>query len=373
MLTVTMRDERLRPRGQIRCIKAEAIFRLNAPATFSVEISPEDVGKTSRIKKGWGLVLTEEKISLSGPITSRSYSTSRGLPERHFSGISDLAALSDRLTYPNPQKPPASQDIAYYKKSGAAETIIKNLVADNLGPAALTERRTYGLEIAKDQRRGKNISIRTRLKSVLDEAAQIASQNGLVIDCAQTPYAPSIIFDVRPVADKSRRIRLTTRADELLDYNVKETAPTSTVVVVGGQGEGADRVLQEHKMNKSNWGLRRIETFKDRRDTEETAELTRSATEILKNGEEKIKITFTIKDSQVRRFGRDYFIGDIITVELDNGIIFTEQLTAAKVLWADGYREVDLTIGNTDEDFVTSAERKKISSLAQQITSLETI
>lgn len=372
MLTITMRDEAFRPRGQIRATSLTAVLRLNAPASYTFDAHPEDLEKTSRIKKGWGLIIQDEDLRISGPITSQTLKKDKGLSERTYVGTSDLALLSDRVTYPNPKAKPGSQDTAYYKQTGPAETLIKQLITANAGAEALPERRIPALTVASDRARGPRSSINTRLKDVLQEAAALAKASGLVLDCAQAPDSASTVFEVSEVADKSRRIRLTARSDELIEYTVALTAPTATAVIVGGPGEGADRQLQEHTQ-ENPWGARRIEVFKDRRDTQEASELTKAAQEQLADSAEKTKLTFTVHDSPYRKFGRDYGLGDVITVELDTGAIFTEQITSATVTWENNAREVTLTVGNTDDDLVTSEERKKIRELAQQVAALEAI
>lgn len=372
MLTVTMRNERLQPRGQIRCTDVEMVIRLNRPSTYVLTVSPEDLPKAARIKPGWGFILQEEQLVLSGPITGWSISKSDGLSERTYTGVSDLTALTDRVTYPDPASPASAQTVAYYKRSGAAETIIKNMVEENAGPRALPARQTYGLEVTPTQGQGNRVTVNTRLKNLLDETAALAKGAGLVMDCAQSANAAAVLFDVRPIRDRSRRVRLTARADEVLEYEITRSAPTGTAIIIGGQGQGSDRQLEEHAATQS-WGTRRIEIFKDRRDTDNLDDLATSARETLDEQGQEIKLALTAQDSPARTFGRDYQVGDTITVELEDGIIYTEQLTSARVKWADGYREVKLTLGNTDEDTVTSTEAKKIAKIAQQIAGLETI
>lgn len=369
-LTITLRSEQRRPRGQIRFNKAEAVIRKNQVTTFVVEVSPEDNEKINRVKPGWGLILAEDDLTISGPITTNIRNNEGGIIERKLGGISDLHVLEDRLTLPAPTLPVSGQNVAYYKDKGAAETIIKKLVSANAGSTATSGRRTPGLVIAPSEGRGGAATINTRLKNLLEEVAAIAETAGLVLDCFQQANSTDIIFDVHPVKNRARKVRLTSRNDELTSYTNEQTAPTTTAVIVGGQGEGAARTITEFS-NNDGWGGRRIEVFKDRRDTEELDETRKTAMEELGKGGAGIDLTFSVHDSQARRFGRDYQVGDIITVELENGVIFTEQLTSARIIWQEGTREVELTVGNSDDDKVTTEEQRRIRALSSQILSLQ--
>lgn len=369
-LTITLRSEQRRPRGQIRFNKAEAVIRKNQVTTFVIDVSPEDSEKISRVKPGWGLILAEDDLTISGPITTNIRNNEGGIIERKLGGISDLHVLEDRLTLPAPTLPVSGQNVAYYKDKGAAETIIKKLVSANAGITALSGRRTPGLVIAPSEGRGGAATINTRLKNLLEEVAAIAETAGLVLDCFQQANSTDIIFDVHPIKNRARKVRLTSRNDELTSYTNEQTAPTTTAVIVGGQGEGAARTITEFS-NNDGWGGRRIEVFKDRRDTEELDETRKTAMEELGKGGAGIDLTFSVHDSQARRFGRDYQVGDIITVELENGAIFTEQLTSARIIWQEGTREVELTVGNSDDDKVTTEEQRRIRALSSQILSLQ--
>ena len=86
-----------------------------------------------------------------------------------------------------------------------------------------------------------------------------------------------------------------------------------------------------------------------------------------------MKLTFDLQESPARKFGKNFTIGDTITVELEHGVTFVEQVTSAQITWDKNIRSVTLTVGNTDDDKVTTAEQKKISLLSSQILHLQTI
>lgn len=372
MVTVTMRDESLRPRGQLRCTKITVVLRKNQPASYTLVVSPEDLQKSRRAQKGWGLIIEEDGLIVSGPITTFQESSDKGISERTLSGISDLVFIRDRLTYPEPSADAGNQSKSYYTYKGPAETAIKNLVLSNAGSAALPARRVFGLVVAANLGRGNGVVINTRLKNLMDEIRVAADTGGLVIGCGQASAGQNIIFDVAPSRDRSRQVRLTVGADEVLSYETSQIHPEATTVVVGGQGEGASRNLQEVS-HPTGWGGRRVEVFKDRRDTDDSADLVKEAEAELADKAQKVKLSFELQESPYRKLGKHFLVGDTVTVELEHGKSFVEQVTSAQVEWFKNRRTVNLTVGNTDDDQVTSNDQKKIAALSSQVLNLQTI
>lgn len=372
MVTVTMRDEFLRPRGQLRCTKISMVLRKNQPASYTLTVSSEDLSKSRRVQKGWGLIIEEDGLTVSGPITAFQESSDKGIIERSLSGLSDLVFIRDRITYPDPSTEAESQSKSYYTYKGPAETAIKNLVSYNAGSDALPARKVFGLKVAATLGRGGGVVINTRLKNLLDEIRSAADTGGLVITCGQASTGQKIVFDVAPGRDRSRQVRLTVGADEVLSYETIQAHPEATTVVVGGQGEGAARTLQEVSQ-PNGWGGRRVELFKDRRDTDDNADLVKEAEAELSDKDQKIKLSFELQESPYRKLGKHFYVGDTVTVELEHGKSFVEQVTSAQVEWSKNIRAVKLTVGNTDDDQVTSAEQKKIALLSSQVMHLQAI
>lgn len=367
-----MRDEALRPRGQLRCTKITVVIRKNQPSSYTLTVSPEDVQKSRCAQKGWGLIIEEDGLSVSGPITSFQESSDKGVTERTLSGVSDMVFIRDRLTYPDPSSEAGNQGASYYTYKGPAETGIKNLVLANAGSRALPARKVFGLTVASDLGRGGGVVINTRLKNLMDEVRAAADTGGLVIRCGQASTGQSIVFDVAPGRDRSRPVRLTVGADEVLSYETSQGHPEATAVVVGGQGEGAARNLQEVS-HPTGWGGRRVEVFKDRRDTDNNADLVKEAEAELADKAETVKLSFELQESPYRKLGNHFEVGDTVTVELEPGNSFVEQVTSATVEWHKNIRTVNLTVGNTDDDQVTSAEQKKIVALSSQVLHLQTV
>ena len=111
--------------------------RLNRPDTFIVNVSAESAYQATRLREGWGLVVQDGDFRVSGVITQFFRTAKDNNLEVEVTCTSELAFLGDRLTYPDPAHEETAQQAARWQERGACETVIKNLVAKNLGVEAL--------------------------------------------------------------------------------------------------------------------------------------------------------------------------------------------------------------------------------------------
>src|SRR5699024_10521883 len=155
-----------------------------------------------------------------------------------FAGVSDLVHVADRLVYPNPALPGASQTSdAYYKRNGPAETVIRDMVHASADTGAIAARRVDGFTVTSSQGRGSTVSTNLRYKNLLEEARTLGRLGGVTFDAVQEQDA-RIVFRFRVPVDRSRSVRFTDRNGGVADGSYSLAAPTATVVLVAGQGEG---------------------------------------------------------------------------------------------------------------------------------------
>ncbi len=81
-------------------------------------------------------------------------------------------------------------------------------------------------------------------------------------------------------------------------------AASANMVAVAGQGQGVDRMIRESSDPASvgQWG--RVETFQDRRDTADPAELDKAAAETLASGVRPTTVVFTPLDTDGQAWPR---------------------------------------------------------------------
>jgi hypothetical protein len=157
--------------------------------------------------------------------------------------------------------------------------------------------------------------------------------------------------------DLSKSVRFSTDLGNLREFTWSLTAPTVTRVIVACQGTGKGRYLYQQidTETEAEWGLQ-IEQFLDRRDLPIKADPTTgapikadlsvtdeqfataqqavidAATEALSQGAKNGNFQIYPVDTEQIKFGRDYFVGDRVTISVDG----TE--------YQDIVREVSITV-----------------------------
>ncbi|NEE24026.1 hypothetical protein G3M53_00930, partial [Streptomyces sp. SID7982] len=171
------------------------------------------------------------------------------------------------------------------------------------------------------------------------------------------PNAKKIGLSLFTPRDRSKEVRFSKELGNLREFTWSLNAPTVTRVIVACQGTGKGRYLYQQidSATEAEWGLE-IEVFLDRRDLPLKADPTTglpikadlsvtdeqfttakqavvdAATEALSTGAKSGNFQIYPVDTQQVRFGRDYFVGDIVTVSID-GVEYT-----------DIVREVSITV-----------------------------
>src|SRR5699024_7654397 len=163
------------------------------------------------------------------------------------------------------------------------------------------------------QGRGSRVTTNLRYMNLLEESRKLARLGGVRFDAVQEEDS-RIVFRFRVPRDRSRSVRFTDRNGGVTDGSYSLAAPTATVVLVAGQGEGTARNIIE-RSRATTWG-RRVEAFKDQRDTDEADELEQSAIEQLDEGEAGAGASFTVAESPGLVCGVDYRRGDTGSVVL---------------------------------------------------------
>lgn len=355
-------------RGHLALVgEPKALVRDADAGTFQVPVKMDDE-LTARVVKGWRVIVQDgEETILSGNITS----IEPDLAEREvvLGGRSDLSKIAGKLVFPNPFQMPEAQTDAYFRRTGPASEVIDYLVHKNAGSGALAYRVVPGLAMAVGQggRLGSTVSVNSRFKNLLEESRAVARLGGVTFDAKQE--GSLILFRFRVPVDRSRSVRFTERNGGVTEGRYALAAPTATDVIVAGQGQGAARTIL-HRTRPSDWG-ESIEVFKDQRDTDNAAELEQSATEQLDEGAAGASAQFTVTETPGLRYGTDFLLGDIVTVEV-GALTISEPVRAVELTWDGHGRTATLTLGDHDQaDDKTPAWVKKINDLDARVRGME--
>lgn len=367
-MRVYMRDHNRVRRGLLPALSGTALARLNGVGDFTCTVNANS-DQWRRFAPGWGVTIeSEHGRVLSGPVTQiKTARTRSGERNMIISGLSDDTVLQDMITLPDPSADAESQSgAAYYTAKGTAETVMRTLADRLVGPAARPEYRVPGLVVPTSQARGGQVSVNTRFKILIEEMQALATAGGLNFRIAQIDR--DLVLEFFEGRDRSRAVRL----NQLDAFELTQTAPTVTEVIVAGQGEGSARTLRRYTGNTSDWG-RRITRFQDRRDTDDPDDLQQAGTDTLAEGQEKASLTYEATDQPGREYLRDFDLGDTITVTPDNDLItVTDIVQSAEISWDQhGTAPTKLQVGPVQDDTNAPGWVPPIRALARRLRGLE--
>jgi ribose 1,5-bisphosphokinase PhnN len=348
MYNLFIRDSNFNRIGEITDFKKlDLIPRFNAVGAFALDIPANCQAARELIKDKAGIIVKKDGITVfSGTVTGRKRSFDSSMDTMTLSGKDDIAFLANRLVYPVPSGAFSSSD--YDIRTGNAETIIKQYVDVNAGPSApITDRRVLSLEV--DNGKGSIVTGRARFHNLLEFLSSLAlSGGGLGFRVIQVDNV--LEFQVYQPSDKTRSAFFSPLLGNLSAFDYSNDNPEANMVIVGGSGEGKDRIITWKQDNSSIVKYGRIESFVDKRDTSDVTELNQSIDEELTSKAEKNTFNFTPIDTPQLAFGRDYGLGDKVSILITqpNEIVEQETLSYFISLYQSGYEDI-IRIRNIQE------------------------
>lgn len=239
--------------------------------------------------------------------------------------------LAWRLSYPDPAVDAGgAQPDAYICTSMAAETIIGNLVNLNAGPGALAYRRIPRLVMGTvtGATPAIAVNISSRFEPLTDVLRSVALFGGQLSWRVYEAPGKQLVFECYQPVDRSPAVRFSRQLGNLLALSTDPSAPTVTAAIVQGTGSGATKVIGEYTpATASPWG--RIEKWaNDPAGGTDLTKLGQSGANALAEGAEKVNLTATAIDNEFVRYGRDYKLGDTVSVELIPGLLVSDRVTS---------------------------------------------
>jgi hypothetical protein len=327
-LVIEVRNSDLERVAQLtppEAIGLTAVVRFNNVGNWSITL-PADNPKADLLREpGAGLIVNgPDGVIFSGPTTSAKLVQTSQNPagDWQIEGVDDSVILGERLAYPDPSEPDAGQQsTAYDQITDLASTVLYHYVDVNAGPSAPTERRIENLALAADTGLGSTVIGRARFDVLGPYLTKLSAIDGLGFNIRQID--DELVFTVYQPSDLSDTIRLDVENNRLASAEFTYAAPNATRAIVAGQGEGADRQIVEVTTTdattaEGDWS-RRIEIFKDQRDTDETELLEQSGLELLaEDGKTLNAISVKPADNGLMRYGLDWNLGDLVSVVAGN-------------------------------------------------------
>lgn len=298
---------------------------------------------------------------ISGPIWTREADGGTRNGTLTLGVEDDFRLLETVLAWPNAalnvNAQPVSRTI-----SGPAETVIKTIVAENL-----VARLGAPVTVSADLGRGQSVSVSLRFDVLADSLLPLATVGGLGIRISQNVIGSGFVFDVYQPTDRTAQ-PLSEASGTLLDWKLQTTGPTVTRVVVGGGGDGALRgfTLTTDSARESEWGVK-VETFADASSATTAADLSQAAAAALSVGQASAGFSVTAAETDIVRFGKNLFVGDLIRVRISDSLDVSDVLSSCSLAWTD---DAGLTV--TPQVGSGSASQSPDAVLARAVSRLYT-
>lgn len=299
------------------------------------------------------VVIRNQQVLIAGPIeryireqSDDGENSGVGTLTVHFAD--DLAWVAGRVVYPNPALTPPDQMTDEWTFTGNAELAIRDLASLNAGPGALPARNVPRLVLGDLAGVGSSVTVSSGWEP-LCEVMRRAGANGGGLGFRTRQVGDQIVFDVYQPVDRSAFLRFGRDLGNIRYLAYERVAPTATAAIVGGQGEGSGRFVTErtHAAGESAWG--RLEVLVPRPGDDPLADLQQAGDDELAEASETARLQTNAYDSEDQRFGVDYGLGDLVTVQIDPGYEIADRVRLVHYqAWATAGELMSPMIGTQD-------------------------
>ncbi|MFE4513761.1 siphovirus ReqiPepy6 Gp37-like family protein [Kitasatospora sp. NPDC056783] len=347
---IEVRDRDLNRVGVIDTwIKLDFIVRFCQQGSFQLLVKA-GTDQANLLQKGGGIAIFQEGVPeplLTGQIEFfQQYWTVEqhtGPGSLYIGGKCDNKIAYSSLSFPEPTAPVAEQYKARATRqaSGSASKALWWELEHAVGASALPDRRIPGLKMPAPDDLGAQVHDSFRFDGLGATFERWTEGKDFGYRFLYNPDTKTIDLRVFRPRDRSKEVRFSPELGNLREFIWTLTAPRVTRVIVACQGEGEDRYLYQ-KVDadaEAEWGVQ-IEQFLDRRDlplktdpagkpmkaredtTDEEFANAKKAVEdaadgLLQQGEKNGNFQIYPIDTEQIRFGRDYFVGDLVAVSID--------------------------------------------------------
>lgn len=259
-------------------------------------------------------------------------------------------------------------------RTATASTAIRGYVDVNAGPSALAARQVFGLALAADPAIGSVVTGNERFDNLLSACQQLALSGGDIgFRLVQTDVGV-LTFTIYQPATQSNAI-FSQELGNLLDAVYTLDGPVGNQYVGAGGGQGTARLFVRGQDDTSiaTWGLVEADLL-DARDTTDIPTIQQRIAAQLAQDAQQTNLTITPVDTPALQFGRDYNLGDIVTVQID-GETITDKIRQIHIQLNDSDQElVSPGIGNAGSGQIIElfdAKQRALNAIKQKLARLQ--
>lgn len=295
-----------------------------------------------------------------------------------LAGADWLGLIANRICYPSPGAAWNAQTAAATDPVSATplETAIKHYVTNNIGSGAISTRRNSSLSVVASSGRGANVTYTVKFGSGVDLSLlnviralinSTGNGNAMGIQIVRNPSTHNLTFDVFVPRNLSGKAWFSEQLGNITAINFNIIDPTCTDSLVQGSGTS---FIQATAAGRTIWNA--VEVYNDSASETVVANLQTTANDALLQGQAGPTMSVTATDIPFLTFGRDYYLGDIVSVEVKPGIVYSDVVTGV-TLTADPSQNPEIqsvpTIGQNSNS--TNTDQSIIGQLTARIRTLE--
>lgn len=362
---LTVYDKAFTKIGPVGDVDVAIVLRHMAVGTLRFVLPASHRRFPALVARGSRVVATLDGVHvMSGHVTEMSgEATGAWDSVWEFTVSDDIAEILALRGLPDPANPVTAQTKDYDRRSGPAETVFKDAVAANAAAFGIP------LTCAPSQGRGLHVDASWRFHRILDRidlgslgVTVRQSGTGLVADVYQTQSRTQVLGP-----------------GVIPEWQSVITAPETTRVLAGAQGDGAARVIRAVTSpgDESAWGMVRV-AWMDARDLdtltpEQSAEMTNRMRKELREGRAALATKVALQESDAFRWRHNYNLGDSVRLRLSPHVgVIEDSITEIRVRTVGDGVAITPIVGDISvlDPYVRSA--RKLHSMTARMTQIET-
>lgn len=291
-----------------------------------------------------------------------------------LAGADYKALIANRLAYPAPASAWSAQLATSADAVGPTplETAIKHYISVNMGSSAIAARRLAFLDIATDNHRGDSIKYSAKFQQGV--SLNLMDVIRAMISSAVNPMGVSmtlqpnyrLLFDCYVPRDLTNQAWFSKSLGNLTAVSMTSPDPTVTDALVQGSASFVERIAT----GMTPWT--RIEDFVDQTSETDATLITQAGDGALGGGAAGPTLSVTIADLPFLTFGRDYQLGDMVSVEVRPGVVYQDVISSVSLTVDPAQTpsvQVTPQVGYTSD--ATGANQSYVAQLSARVRYLE--